>query len=112
MDPKFVNLLIQKLLNTTKCPKCGEMFSPIGLKIKQIDSNHCVFQMQCSHCDATISANAKVEEQMMNEKVEPVKSSESKEISTSPKKEKVSLEDLMGMKNLTTKFSGSFKNFF
>lgn len=102
MDPKFVNLLIQQLLNTTHCPKCGAMLSPLGVKVQKISNNQCAFQMKCKECNAVISADAKMEQQKTDKLKQPQKET--------LKAKKVSLDDLMQMKKSMQTFPGSFKN--
>ena len=112
MDPKFVNLLIQQLLNTTTCPKCGSSISPVNVKVESIGKDNCLFKMQCSKCRTVISADAQMtqQNQLNVKKTEPINSSALQK--TSEKKatsKSVNLDDLMQMKKEMQKFSGSFK---
>ncbi len=122
MDPKFVNLLIQQLLNTTTCPKCGSSISPINVKVESIGQENCLFKMQCARCKTVISADAqmtqKKETTLPNEKVNrnhPVQKEPSLSTpvnQTKNEKKAVSLDDIMLMQKQLQNFSGSFKNLF
>ncbi len=121
MDPKFVNLLIQQLLNTTTCPKCSSNIMPVNVKIEHISKDKCLFKMKCSKCQTVISADAQMSHKKevppneINQKKNP--SSQGKiplpTKKTNDKKVKaVSLDELMQMKKTMQNFSGSFNKLF
>lgn len=115
MDPKFVNLLIQQLLNTTTCPKCGSSISPINVKIESISKENCLFKMQCGKCKTIISADAQMtpQNQLNLKKTESVNTSALQQKKKKQDTNKtVNLNDLMQMKQNLNNFSGSFKTLF
>jgi len=112
MDPKFVNLLIQQLLNTTKCPKCGSTILPVNVKVEQIGNDECLFKMQCAKCKTIISADAHMKQNPTQNK----KSISFKKTSQKPllkvKEQTVNLDDLMQIKKILNNFSGNFNSLF
>lgn len=115
MDPKFVNLLIQQLLNTTNCPKCGSSISPINVKIESISKDNCIFKMQCGKCKTIISADAQMtpQNQLNLKKTESINASALQQNNQKKDSNKtVNLDDLMQIKQNLNNFSGSFKTLF
>lgn len=119
MDPKFVNLLIQQLLNTTICPKCGASLSPLNVKVENVGPDNCIFKMQCSVCQSVIAADAQINKVLKKTQQNPAtpKTMEQKPVQKiqeikHAQTPAVSPDDILAMQKQLQNFPGSFKSLF
>ena len=105
MDNQQIRELIKNLQIIMRCPKCGKKYNLEEIFLKSYVGSTYFLQLNCSNCRTSVYASISI-----TGNLEKILKNINRREKISPKKQKITTDDIIEMHQFLEKFEGDFAN--